>query len=61
MEQFIKTYHSYTDDTVNKEIAKMTQDGWIVRQFEYSSQIINEKVRNCLILLYERTETHNYR
>lgn len=54
MEQVIKTYHSYTDDTVNKEMALMLADGWCVKQFEYSSQLINEKVRSCLILLYER-------
>lgn len=54
MEQMIKTHHSYNDENVNKEIEKMTSEGWRVQQFEYSSQLINEKVRSCLILLYER-------
>lgn len=61
MEQFIKTYHSYNDEAVNKEIDRMNSEGWNVQQFEFSSQIINEKVRNCLILLYERAGNHDYR
>lgn len=58
MEQKIKTHHSYSDETVNREIEKMLAEGWMVKQFEYSSQIINDKVRSCIILLYERTMNH---
>lgn len=56
MKQILKTHHGYNDDLVNKEIERMIAEGWFVRQFEYSSQLINDKVRNCLILLYERRD-----
>lgn len=58
MEQIIKTHHIYSDEAVNKEIADMISEGWVVKQFEYSSQIINDKVRSCVILLYERHAKH---
>lgn len=57
MEQMIKTHHGYNDDTVNREIRQMITEGWVVKQFEYSSQIINDKVRSCIILLYERADS----
>ena len=57
MEQTIKTHHGYNDEMVNKEIKQMIEEGWYVKQFEYSSQIINDKVRSCIILLYERQGT----
>lgn len=56
MEQMINTHHGYNDDTVNKEIRQMISEGWMVKQFEYSSQIINDKVRSCIILLYEKAK-----
>ncbi|MCL2562367.1 MAG: hypothetical protein FWE10_08655 [Rikenellaceae bacterium] len=54
MEQMIKTHHSYSDEAVNREIAEMRAKGWTVRQFVYSSELVNDKLRSCLILLYER-------
>lgn len=54
MEQIIKTHHGYNDETVNKEIRKMIQEGWRVKQMEYSSQIVKDKMRSCIILLYEK-------
>ena len=54
MEQKIVTHHDYSDETVNKDIQQMIDRGWAVKQFEYSSQIINDKVRSSIILLYEK-------
>lgn len=54
MEQIIRTYHNYEDDVVNQDIKRMNGDGWIVRQVEYSSQIVNQKLRSCVIVFYER-------
>lgn len=54
MEQMIRTYHNYEDDIVNQDIKRMNADGWVVRQVEYSSQIVNEKLRSCVIVFYER-------
>lgn len=56
MEQMIKTYHNYDDETVNGDIKRLGENGWVVRQVEYSSQIVNEKLRSCVIVLYERTQ-----
>ena len=54
MEQIIRTYHNYEDDVVNQDIKRMNGDGWIVRQVEYSSQIVNQKLHSCVIVFHER-------
>ncbi len=55
MEQMIKTYHNNDDETINADIKRLNSEGWVVRQQEYSSQILNEQLRSCVLVLYERT------